>query len=209
MGLRFMFFRQVKPHGDNFSYVVGDEVAGEAAVVDASFNVDGLVRVLGEARLRLKFIVCTHGHADHVAGNLALRSALGGLVVAHSLSKVRADLRVDDGDVLRVGSVEMRVLYTPGHTVDGICLLVDGKKLLTGDTLFVGESGRTDLAGGDAASMYDSLFGKILKFDDAVEVYPGHDYGSSPSSTIGDERRLNYTLQPRSKEEFVEFMKQP
>jgi glyoxylase-like metal-dependent hydrolase (beta-lactamase superfamily II) len=108
-----------------------------------------------------------------------------------------------------VGKIQIKVLYTPGHTPDGICLLIDGEKLLTGDTLFVGECGRTDLPGGNAKSMYDSLFNKLLNLDDNVEVYPGHDYGSRRSSSIGLERKTNYTLQPRSLKDFLEFMSQP
>lgn len=86
---------------------------------------------------------------------------------------------------------------------------IENKKLLTGDTLFVGECGRTDLPGGNTKSMYDSLFNKLSKLNDEVEVYPGHDYGLKPSSTIGEEKKSNYTLQPRSLEDFIEFMKQP
>ena len=97
---------------------------------------------------------------------------------------------------------------SPGHSPDGICLLAD-KKLLTGDTLFIGECGRTDLSGGSSEEMYDSLFHKIAVLDDDIEVYPGHDYGERASSTIGSEKRTNYTLQPRSKEEFVRFMAEP
>jgi glyoxylase-like metal-dependent hydrolase (beta-lactamase superfamily II) len=105
--------------------------------------------------------------------------------------------------------VLIRVIHTPGHTPDSICLLVTDKLLLTGDTLFVGECGRTDLPGGNTRSMYDSLFNKLLKLGDEVEVYPGHDYGPRPSSTIGEEKRSNYTLQQRSLAEFIEFMRQP
>jgi glyoxylase-like metal-dependent hydrolase (beta-lactamase superfamily II) len=111
--------------------------------------------------------------------------------------------------VLTVGKIQIKVIYTPGHTVDSICLLVDKKKLLTGDTLFVGECGRTDFGGGSSKSMYNSLFNKLMKLDDEVEVYPGHDYGAKPSSTIGEERKSNYTLQPRSLEDFIEFMAEP
>jgi len=204
-----MFFKQVRQGGDNFSYLVADEVSREAAVVDSSFNMDELTRIIKAEGFSLKYIINTHGHSDHTAGNLELRSTLGGQIVAHKLSRIRYDLRVDDGDVLEVGKVRIAVIYTPGHTTDSICLLVDNKKLLTGDTLFVGECGRTDLAGGDSKAMYDSLFNKLMKLDDKVEVYPGHDYGPKPSSTIGDERRSNYVLQPRSVEEFVEFMSSP
>jgi len=108
-----------------------------------------------------------------------------------------------------VGSISVKIIYTPGHTPDSICLLVDNQKLLTGDTLFVGECGRTDMVGGNSRSLYESLFNKLLKLSDDVEVYPGHDYGPNPYSTIGEERRSNYVLQRRSPEEFIEFMKQP
>jgi hydroxyacylglutathione hydrolase len=203
-----MFFRQIKQNGDNFSYVIADEVSREAAVVDPSFNADELASLLRSEGFRLKYVICTHGHSDHTAGNYQLQSALGGQVVAHSLSKIRADLKVEDGDVLKVGSFEVKVIYTPGHTTDGICLLVDEKKLLTGDTLFVGECGRVDLPGGSSASLHESLFNKLMKLDNEVEVYPGHDYGAKPSSTVGEERVTNYVLQPRSLDEFVAFMSQ-
>lgn len=202
-----MFLRQVKQFGDNFSYVVADQATGEAAVIDSSYNVDALGRILKAEKFRLKYIINTHGHYDHIDGNEELRSMFGAKVVAYKGSAAAHDLGVDDSNVLCVGAVRMRVIYTPGHTPDGICLLVDDKILLTGDTLFVGECGRTDLAGGDPRSLYDSFFNKLLKLDDAVVVYPGHDYGVAPSSTIGEERRSNYVLQPRSLGEFVSFMR--
>jgi hydroxyacylglutathione hydrolase len=204
-----MFFRQIQGYGDNFSYIMADETMLEAAVVDCSFNADELKQVLTSEGFKLKYIICTHGHPDHTAGNYELKSALGGEIVVHGLSRIRADVKVEDGDLLDVGKVQIKVIYTPGHTTDGICLLVDSKKLLTGDTLFVGECGRTDLPGGSSRSLYDSLFNKLLSLGDEVEVYPGHDYGAAPWSTIGQERRTNYVLQPMTEEEFVEFMKTP
>jgi hydroxyacylglutathione hydrolase len=204
-----VFFKQLKPKGDNFSYIICDETAGEAAVVDASFNTNEIRQILRDNEFKLKYIICTHGHPDHIAGNMELRSVLGGLVVAQSTSRIRTDLKVDDGDLLKIGNIPIKVLFTPGHTPDSICLLIDQRILLTGDTLFIGECGRTDLLGGNPSSMYDSLFNKILKLGDEVEIYPGHDYGPAPHSTVGAERKTNYTLQPRSMEEFIEFMKQP
>ncbi len=203
-----MFFKQLKVHGDNFSYIIADEATHEAAVIDVSFNSKEIGSILDTEGFRLKFIFCTHAHSDHTAGNFALKVALGGEIVASAASRVRADQKVEDGDVLHVGTVDVRVIYTPGHASDSICLLVGGKKLMTGDTLFVGECGRTDLPGGDSQKLYDSLFGKLAKLGDTVEVYPGHDYGNKPSSTIGEEKRTNYVLEPRSVEEFVEFMSQ-
>ena len=204
-----MFFKQIQQHGDNFSYIIADDSTKEAAVVDSSFNASEIIRELKAQDFKLKYIINTHGHSDHTAGNYELHSMFDGKIVAHRLSRTRFDLGVDDGDILQVGNVSIKVIYTPGHTVDGICLLVDNAKLLTGDTLFVGECGRTDFAGGNSKSMYDSLFNKLLKIDDSVEVYPGHDYGNKPSSTIGEERRLNYTLKPRSLEEFIGFINEP
>jgi hydroxyacylglutathione hydrolase len=204
-----MFFRQVHQHGDNFSYIIGDDATREAAIVDSSYNAGEITRILKAEKLKLKYVINTHGHSDHTAGNQELRSIFGAKIVAHNLSKINADVTVDDGDTIHVGAIPLKVIHTPGHTPDGICLLVDNQKLLTGDTLFVGECGRTDLPGGNSRSMYDSLFNKLLKLSDDVEVYPGHDYGSKPSSTIGEEKRSNYTLEPRSLAEFIEFMNQP
>ena len=205
-----MFFRQIQQHGDNFSYIIADDATREAAVVDPSFNAGEIIRILKTENLTLKYVINTHGHSDHTAGNEELHSTFAAAkIVAHKLSRTNADVAVDDGDIIHVGTVSIKVIYTPGHSPDSICLLVDKKKLLTGDTLFVGECGRTDMPGGSSRSMYNSLFNKLLKLSDDVEVYPGHDYGLKPSSTIGEEKRSNYTLQPRSLAEFIEFMKQP
>jgi hydroxyacylglutathione hydrolase len=204
-----MFFRQVQQHGDNFSYIIADDTSKEAAVVDSSYNAGEITRSLRAENLKLKYIINTHGHSDHTAGNEELRSTFGARIVAHKLSRINLDVKVADGDVILVGSIPVKVIYTPGHTPDSICLLVDNQKLLTGDTLFVGECGRTDLLGGNSQNLYYSLFRRILKLNDDVEVYPGHDYGSKPFSTIGEEKRSNYTLEPRSLAEFIEFMNQP
>ena len=207
--LRLMFFRQVQQHGDNFSYIIADGTTREAAVVDSSFNAGEITRIIKTENLKLKYIITTHGHSDHTTGNAELRSLFKAVTVAHKLSRLNPDIKVDEGDIFHIGNIPVQIIYTPGHTLDGICLLVDNQKLLTGDTLFIGECGRTDLPGGNSKNMYNSLFNKILKLDDNVEVYPGHDYGSKPFSTIGEERRSNYTLQPRTLPEFIEFMNQP
>lgn len=201
-----MLFKQIQQHSDNFSYIIADEATREAAVVDSSFNAGEIIRVLKAERLTLKYVVNTHGHSDHTAGNTELLSVFNAKTVAHKLSRIDADIKVDDGEIIRVGNVPIKVIHTPGHTPDSICLLVDNKKLLTGDTLFVGECGRTDLPSGNSRSLYDSLFDKLLKLTDDVEVYPGHDYGPKPCSTIGEQRRTNYVLQPRSLTEFIAFM---
>lgn len=204
-----MFFKQIQQHGDNFSYIMADQQSKEAAVVDPSFNADQIIRVIKSNSLQLEYIINTHGHSDHTAGNAELKSIFGAKTVGYERSRISPDIKVKDGDILAVGKINFQVIYTPGHTLDSICLLVDKKKLLTGDTLFVGECGRTDLPGGNAKSMYDSLFNKLSRLGNNVEIYPGHDYGPKQSSTLGDEKKSNYTLKPRSVEDFLEFMSQP
>lgn len=204
-----MFFRQVQQHSDNFSYIIADDATREAAVIDSSFNADKIARILKAENLKLKYIIITHGHSDHTAGNVELSTIFNARIVAHRLSRIDAFVKVDDGDVIHLGSIAIKVIHTPGHTPDSMCLLVNNQILLTGDTLFVGECGRTDMPGGSSKNMYHSLFHKILRLDDDVKVYPGHDYGSQPYSTIGEEKRSNYTLAPRSLAEFIEFMSQP
>jgi hydroxyacylglutathione hydrolase len=203
-----MFFKQIKHRGDNFSYIIADDSTKEAAIVDPSFNAEAIVQVVKGQGLNAKYIINTHHHADHTAGNEDLKQRFQAKIVAYKESSVKKDVSVEDGDILRLGKLSIRVIHTPGHTSDSICLLVDGK-LLTGDTLFVGECGRTDLPDGSPADMYRSLFDKVTKLDDDVEVYPGHDYGPSPKSTIGKEKRTNYTLVERPLKEFVEFMGTP
>ncbi|NWG11384.1 MBL fold metallo-hydrolase [Candidatus Bathyarchaeota archaeon] len=203
-----MFFKQIKHRGDNFSYIIADEATKEALVVDPSFNTEAIIRLANEQKLKVKYIIDTHQHWDHIAGNDSLRPAFNAKIVAHKLAKCFKDIDVSDGEIIKVGNIVIKVIHTPGHTPDSICLLVDGK-LLTGDTLFVGECGRTDLPGGSAEDMYHSLFEKLLRLDDNIEVYPGHDYGLKPHSTIGIERRSNYVLKERTLDEFIEFMQEP
>jgi len=201
-----MFFKQIKHRGDNFSYVIADDSTKEAAIVDPSFNTEAIAQVIKAQGLNAEYIINTHQHTDHSAGNEDLKQRFHAKIVAYKQSNVKKDISVDDGDTIHLGKVSIRVIHTPGHTPDSICLLADGK-LLTGDTLFVGECGRTDLPGGNPADMYRSLFDKLIKLDDDVEVYPGHDYGPNPKSTIGKEKETNYTLVERPLKEFVEFMR--
>jgi hydroxyacylglutathione hydrolase len=203
-----MFFKQIQQHSDNFTYIIADEETREAAVIDSSYNADEIIRTIKTQKLQLKYIINTHGHSDHTVGNTELQSIFGAKIVAYKQSKMHPDLSVDENEILNVGKISVKIIYTPGHTYDSICLLVDGKKLFTGDTLFVGECGRTDFPGGNTKNMYESL-NRLQKLSDSIEVYPGHDYGLKPWSTIGEEKKSNYTLQPRGLKEFIEFMSQP
>jgi len=204
-----MIFEQVAVGTfQNFAYIVGDETTKKAAIIDPAWEVDKLQEECDHLGLKVAYVINTHSHHDHVEGNEKVAKRNGAKVVMHQTSPVRKDLAVKDGDIIELGSVRIKVIHTPGHCPDHICLLADGK-LLTGDALFVGECGRTDLSGGDPGAMYDSLFQKLMILDDKIEVYPGHDYGPRTSSTIGEERRNNYTLKNRTKEEFLRFMAEP
>ena len=203
-----MFFRQIRGRGDNFSYLIANENTKEAAIVDPSFNSDLIIELARREGLKVNYVIATHHHTDHTAGVGDIKSAFGSKVVAHELSNIEKDVSVIDGSVLQIGGIIIKVIHTPGHTKDGICLLVE-KILLTGDTLFVGECGRTDMPDGSSEDMYDSLFNKLMRLDGKIKIYPGHDYGGMPYSTIGEERQTNYTLEPRTLEEFVKFMNEP
>jgi len=203
-----LFFKQIKHNGDNFTYIIADESTKEAAVVDPSFNADTIIQLARKNSLKIRYIINTHYHRDHTADNNIVKSNFNAKIIAHKQSPTSKDIGVSDGDAIKIGSLTLKVIHTPGHTPDGICLLTN-KKLLTGDTLFIGECGRTDLPGSDSKEMYNSLFNKIAQLDDDIEVYPGHDYGSKPHSTIGEEKKTNYVLEKRTLEEFIEFMKTP
>jgi hydroxyacylglutathione hydrolase len=191
----------------NFTYLVAEEEGGEGVVIDPSYGIDPVLTAIDERRVKVRYILNTHSHADHIAGNDDVRARTGAKVVAHRVAPFDADLPVDDGDAFRVGRLGFEVVHTPGHTKDSILYLFEGN-VATGDTLFVGECGRTDLPGGDPGEMYDSLHHRLLALDDALVVLPGHDYGTTPTSTIGRERRENYVLQPRTKAEFLAFMRE-
>ena len=204
-----MFFKQIKIHRDNFSYIVADQETKQAAIVDPGFNAEEIKNILSEENLKPIYILNTHDHIDHSLGDEELRLRYGAKTVGHPQSKTSPDLKIVEGDLIQFGDVSIKVIYTPGHSLDSVCFLINEKKLLTGDTLFVGDVGSASLPGGDFQSMHESLFNKIAKLEDNVEVYPGHDCGAKPFSTIGEEKRSNYALQPRKLGEFIELMKLP
>lgn len=192
----------------NFTYVVADEETSESIVIDPSWDLDRIRQTVASNGLSVKYIVNTHHHFDHTTGNGELSRSLGVKVVQHAKSGLEHDVSVSDGDTIEFGRTGLRVLHTPGHSEDSVCLLGEGR-LFSGDTLFVGSCGRVDLPGGSARDLYRSLFGVLYGLDDDLEVLPGHDYGPSPTSTLGREKRTNPVLQRRSEEEFVQMMGWP
>ena len=189
----------------NFSYIVVDEDTSESIIIDPSWNLMELELIIKENNLKIKYIVNTHYHDDHTRGNEELAKELSVKIVQHSASELKNDLTVSDGDSIKFGCSELAVYHTPGHSKDSICLVGDGK-IFSGDTLFVGNCGRIDLPGGSAKELYHGLFNVIANLSDDLVLYPGHDYGSSPTSTIGKEKQTNPVMQKISEDEFIERM---
>ena len=202
-----MIFTQIKAKNrDNFSYILGDDKTLEVVIVDPSYNAEQLINFAKRKGLSVKYVINTHSHRDHTLGNSVIVEQFNAKVAAHVTSKAANAFFVEDGTVLNVGEVNISIIHTPGHSPDSICLLVNGK-VLTGDTLFVGECGRTDISGGNSVELYHSLFDKLMRLDDDVEVYPGHQYRKGSHSSIGHERGTNYILAKRTVKEFIEFMR--
>ncbi len=208
----------------NFMYLIGDPAKREAVIVDPAWDVMSLLKVAQEDGYNVVGALVTHYHPDHCGGSLFGFKVEGiarlleeqGMPIfvnkheADGLKKVTGvsdtDLhKVDDGDTTRVGDVEVRFLHTPGHTPGSQCFMI-GNRLVAGDTLFVQGCGRVDLPGGDPEAMYYSLTGKLAKLPPDTILYPGHDYGGSPTSTIADELRQNYYLKVHSLEDWRRLM---
>ena len=192
----------------NFAYLIGDEKTRLAAVVDPAWDIERILDIAKRHGLRIAYVINTHSHPDHTSGNDEVVKETSAKIIAHEASRRRKDISVKDGETLHMDSLEIKFIHTPGHAPDHVSILVQSK-LMTGDTLFVGECGRTDLPGSSSEQEYDSLFNKLMKLPDDVEVYPGHDYGPKPHSTIAYEKEHNYVLKPRTVTEFLEFMKEP
>ena len=202
-----MIFHQIATGGCQ-SYLLGCPGTCAAVLIDPALSqLDRYIGLLAREGLRLRYVVDTHTHADHFSAARQIKETLGIPAVMYRDSVAPyADLRLDDGDMLIAGNLRLQAIHTPGHTSDSMCLRLDDR-VFTGDTLLIGGTGRTDLPTGDPEALYDSLFGKLLKLDPELEVYPAHDYKGQQSSTIGAEIAGNPRLQKRDRAEFVEMMR--
>ncbi|MBI2659796.1 MBL fold metallo-hydrolase [Candidatus Woesearchaeota archaeon] len=210
-----MIFRQV-PVGpmQNFSYLIGDGNSREAAIVDAGWEVDKLIDICNEEKLKITKIILTHSHYDHVQKADELASKTNAAVYLHEsdFNEIKKAIRnpnikitkIKDNDEVKLGKIKIKIIHTPGHSPGAICLLAENR-LLTGDTLFVDAIGRTDLPGGDSIKLFESLQ-KLKKLDDNIEIYPGHDYGDVPFSTIGGEKKTNPYFKCDTKEQFLNLL---
>ena len=192
-----------------FSYIVGCEKEKEGLIIDPAGSENKILSRADDMGLTIRYVVNTHGHADHTCGNRAILSKTGADLVVHqedaneivrglnrAFSMVmgkrpspEAQKLVTDGEFIRIGQTGLKVIHTPGHTPGSICLYGEGN-LFTGDTLFVGAVGRTDLKGGSLDVLLDSLR-KLLSLPPETRVWPGHDYGDAPVSTLAREKETN------------------
>ena len=203
-----MIVHQIQVGGmQNFTYVLEDENTNEGIVIDPSWDLDKVQELITRNNLKIKYIVNTHHHFDHTLGNESMAEFTGAKIIQHEASELKNDIAVKEGDSVKFGDSELRVLHTPGHSKDSICLIGDGK-IFSGDTLFVGNCGRVDLPGGSAKELYHSLIDVLHKLDDNLTLYCGHNYGTSQVSTIGKEKTTNLVMQKRTEEEFLDMMGQ-
>ncbi|MEI6691707.1 MAG: hydroxyacylglutathione hydrolase family protein [Chlorobium sp.] len=185
-----MIVKQFRTGGDrNFGYLVADEVSGEALVIDASYDPGMIVRFAVDHGYLIRYIFSTHGHDDHTNGNHTIAYSTGVTPLLYGDTCSTTGIRVDDGARFPLGSLEARIIYTPGHTKDSICIHI-GDALFTGDTLFTGKVGGTGTEE-QALDEYRSLQHVIMLLPDHTKVYPGHDYGVSPISSISHELATN------------------
>jgi hydroxyacylglutathione hydrolase len=193
-----------------FCYVLGDEASRTCALVDPAFETRKILDIVQKEGYRVTHLINTHGHADHVAGNAAIKAATNAELIIHEHDAKRlttfinklfaralggrgsppANRLVKDGDTIEIGKTKLLVIHTPGHTPGGICLYAKGH-VITGDTLFVGGVGRTDLSGGSANDLLRSIRERLYTLPPDTIVWPGHDYGPQSTSTIEREKRTN------------------
>jgi glyoxylase-like metal-dependent hydrolase (beta-lactamase superfamily II) len=200
----------------NFVYLIGDRDTGAAIAVDLAYSPAEVLAMLDEDGMRLEGALATHYHADHVGGDLfglsipGLRELLELAQVPVYVQRDERDLvtaatglgrdalvALEPGATVRAGEIPIECIHTPGHTPGSQCFLV-ADRLVAGDTLFLQGCGRTDLPGGDPEALYESLFGTLARVSDDTVLYPGHLYSEDPSATMGETRRSNYVLSPRT-----------
>jgi hydroxyacylglutathione hydrolase len=198
-----MIFHQIDAGGDrNFAYLIADKKGGVAALFDPPPDPARYRDLITQEGVKIEYIIITHGHNDHCWGINPARDTYHGKVVGHVSMHLNLDLKVDEGDTLPLGNLTLRILYTPGHTDDHICIVCE-KNVITGDVLFVGKVGGTDLGPG-ARKEWDSLQ-KLMRLPDDTAVWPGHNYGVAPTSTIGHEKKTNPFLLQTTFDAFIDL----
>ena len=203
-----MIFRQVFDNkSSTYTYLIASAKGREAVIIDPVIeNVESYIKLLNELDLKLVKVIDTHIHADHVTGASKLKQATNcfTLMGEHTPADT-VEIKVKDDEIIKIDQIEIKAMYTPGHTSDSYSFLMDNY-LFSGDTLLINGTGRTDFQNGSSKDAYNSIFNRLLKLPEDTILYPGHDYNDKESSTIGNEKKFNPRLQVKNVDEYVELM---
>ena len=203
-----MIFKQVfDQKSSTYTYLIASSKGREALIIDPVLeNVDDYLKLLTELNLRLVKVIDTHIHADHITGASKLKDKTKcATIMGENTPADSVEIKVKDEEIINLDHLKIRALYTPGHTSDSYCFIMDNY-LFSGDTLLINGTGRTDFQNGSSKDAYNSLFNNLLKLPEETLVYPGHDYNGKFSSTIGNEIKFNPRLQVKSVDEYVDIM---
>ena len=203
-----MIFKQLfDQKSSTYTYLIASAAGREALIIDPVLNnVDEYIKLLNELNLRLVKVIDTHIHADHITGASKLKNKTKCITImgCHTPSDA-VELKVKDEEIIKLDNLEIKALYTPGHTSDSFSFLMNNH-LFSGDTLLINGTGRTDFQNGSSKDAYDSIFNKLLKLPNETLLYPGHDYNGKKVSTLGKEKKFNPRLQVNNVDEYIEIM---
>ena len=203
-----MIFRQVFDNkSSTYTYLIASAKGREAVIIDPVIeNVESYIKLLQELDLKLVKVIDTHIHADHITGATKLKQVTNcSTLMGEHTPADTVEIKVKDDEIIKIDQIEIKAMYTPGHTSDSYSFLMD-KLLFSGDTLLINGTGRTDFQNGNSKDAYNSLFNRLLKLPEDTILYPGHDYNGKESSTIGNEKKFNPRLQVKNVDEYVDLM---
>ena len=203
-----MIFKQLfDTKSSTYTYLIASAKGREAVIIDPVIeNVDSYIALLNELDLRLVKVIDTHIHADHITGASKLKKVTNcSTIMGEHTPADAVEIKVKDEEIIKIDQIEIKAMYTPGHTSDSYSFLMD-KYLFSGDTLLINGTGRTDFQNGSSKDAYNSLFNKLLKLPEDTLLYPGHDYNGKLVSTIGNEIKSNPRLQVNNADEYAEIM---
>ena len=203
-----MIFKQVfDQKSSTYTYLIASAEGREALIIDPVLeNVEDYIKLLNQLDLKLVKVIDTHIHADHVTGAGKLRDKTKCVTIMGEHTPTDAvEVKVKDDEIIQLDKFKIRALYTPGHTSDSFCFLMNNY-LFSGDTLLINGTGRTDFQNGSSKDAYNSIFNRLLKLPDETLLYPAHDYKGETVSTIGKEKRSNPRLQVKNVDEYIDIM---
>ena len=203
-----MIFKQVfDEKSSTYTYIIASAKGREAVIIDPVIeNVESYISILNELELKLVKVIDTHIHADHVTGASKLKQSTNcSTIMGEHTPADTVDIKLKDDEIIKIDQIEIKAMYTPGHTSDSYSFLMDNC-LFSGDTLLINGTGRTDFQNGSSKDAYNSIFNRLLKLPEDTILYPGHDYNGKESSTIGNEKKCNPRLQVKNVDEYVELM---